>query len=261
MRSLAYCVALRQRRLADADRLGRDQHALGVEPVQQIVEALAFLADAVLERHLQAVDEHLVGVDRLAAHLVDLGDLDLGAVEVGVEQRQPVGRLPALVLGRGAGDQQHLVGDRRRGGEGLLAVHDVAVAVALGLGVERGGVEAGIGLGDGEAALDLALDDVGQDALLLLLGAEHHDRVGPEDVEMDRRGALQGGAQFGHGLHHDRRLGDAEARAAIFLRHGDAEPAGIGHRPGRSPRGIRLPCPSSASTCRRTARTACRRCP
>ncbi len=38
---------------------------------------------------------------------------------------------------------------------------------------------------------DLALDDVGQDALLLLLGAEHHDRVGPEDVEVDRRGALQ----------------------------------------------------------------------
>ena len=261
MRSLAYCVAARQRRLADADRLGRDQHALGVEAVQQIVEALAFLADAVLERHLQAVDEDLVGVDRLAAHLVDLGDLDLGAVEVGVEQRQAVGRALALLLGRGAGDQQHLVGDRRRRGEGLLAVHDVAVAVALGLGVERRGVEPGVGLGDGEAALDLALDDVGQDALLLLLGAEHHDRVGPEDVEMDGRGALQGRARFGHGLHQHRRFGDAEARAAILLGHGDAEPAGIGHRRGRSPPGSRLPCPSSASTCRRTGRTACRRCP
>src|SRR5918995_3203462 len=36
---------------ADADRLGRDQHALRVEPMQQVVEALAFLADAVFEWH------------------------------------------------------------------------------------------------------------------------------------------------------------------------------------------------------------------
>src|SRR5258708_11784649 len=90
----------------DADRLGGDQDALGVEPMQQVVEALAFLADAVLERHLQAVDEDLVGVDRLAPHLIDLAHLDLGAVEVGVEQRQSVGRAPAFVLRRGAGDQQ-----------------------------------------------------------------------------------------------------------------------------------------------------------
>ncbi len=146
--------------LADADCLRANQHALGVQPVQEVVEALALLADAILKRHLQAVDEHLVGVDRLAAHLVDLGDLDLGAVEIGVEERQPVRRLLALLLGRGARDQQHLVGDRGGRREGLLAVHDVAVAVALGLGVECRGVEAGVGLGDGEAALDLACDDI-----------------------------------------------------------------------------------------------------
>src|SRR5216684_1434809 len=82
---------------------------------------------------------------------------------------------------------------------------------ALDTRAERRGVEPGIGLGDGEAAFHLALDDVGQDALLLLLGAEHHDGVGSEDVEVDGRGALQRGARFGHGLHQDRRLGDAEA--------------------------------------------------
>ena len=34
----------------------------------------------------------------------------------------------------------------------------------------------------------------------------------------------------GDRLHHQRRLGDAEARAAVRLRHGDAEPAGVGER-------------------------------
>ena len=34
---------------------------------------------------------------------------------------------------------------------------------------------------------------------------------------------------LGDRLHHDRRLGDAEAGAAIRLRHGDAEPVAFGH--------------------------------
>ena len=42
-----------QRRAADADRLGRDQDALGVHAVQDVLEALALLADAVLHRHRQ----------------------------------------------------------------------------------------------------------------------------------------------------------------------------------------------------------------
>ena len=215
--------------LADADGLGGDQDALGIEAVQEIAEALAFLADAVFQRNLEPVDEHLVGVDRLAAHLLDLGDFDFRAVEVGVEQRQPVGGVPALVLGRGPRDQQHFVGDLRRGGPGLLAVHDITVAVALGLGLQRRGVEAGVGLGDGEAALHLAGYDVGKNALLLLLGTEHHDRIGPEDIEMDRRGALQRRARFGDRLHHDRGLGDAESGSAVLFRHGDTQPPGIGH--------------------------------
>ena len=37
-------------------------------------------------------------------------------------------------------------------------------------------------------------------------------------------------ARLGDRLHHDRRLGDAEARAAVVLRHGDAEPAVARHR-------------------------------
>ena len=43
-------AARAQRRAAEADRLGREQDALGVHAVQDVVEALAFLADAVLDR-------------------------------------------------------------------------------------------------------------------------------------------------------------------------------------------------------------------
>ena len=52
-----------------------------------------------------------------------------------------------------------------------------------------------------------------------------------EQVDVDRRGGGHAAAVAGDLVHHDRRLGDAEAGAAVFLRHGDAEPAGLRHRP------------------------------
>ena len=77
--------------------------------MQDVVEAAAFLADAVLQRHRQLVEEELVGIDRLAAHLVDLAHLDVAAVEIGIEEREPVGALLDLLGRRGAREQQHLV--------------------------------------------------------------------------------------------------------------------------------------------------------
>ena len=46
---------------------------------------------------------------------------------------------------------------------------------------------------------------------------------------MDGRGAGIARAGARDGLHHQRRFGQAEARAAIFLREGNAEPAARGH--------------------------------
>lgn len=46
---------------------------------------------------------------------------------------------------------------------------------------------------------------------------------------MDRRGPGHSGAKFGHRLHHQGGLGDAEAGAAVLLRHCDAEPTGLRH--------------------------------
>ena len=51
----------------------------------------------------QVVDEQLVGRDGVAAHLRDRPDVDVGAVEVGEEQRHAVGLLGDLVDLRGCG--------------------------------------------------------------------------------------------------------------------------------------------------------------
>ena len=52
----------------------------------------ALFVDPVFDRYLHAVDEQLVGIDRLAAHLLDLAHLDLAAVQVGTKQAQALGR-------------------------------------------------------------------------------------------------------------------------------------------------------------------------
>ena len=62
----------RQRQLAEADRFGGDQDALRVHAVQDVFEAAALLADAILDRNFKILEEQLVGVDGLAAHLLDL---------------------------------------------------------------------------------------------------------------------------------------------------------------------------------------------
>src|SRR5437899_2019022 len=81
-----------QRILSDCDRLDGNQHPLRVETVQEILESLAFLSDAILLRYKQVIDEDRVRVDRLASHLGDALDLDFAAVEVGVEDGDTIGR-------------------------------------------------------------------------------------------------------------------------------------------------------------------------
>src|SRR5271154_2095508 len=74
-----------QRILTDTNRLHRDQHAFGIEAVKNVTETLAFIADTMRVRNEKSVDEQGVGIDGLASHLRDSAHLDLGAIEVRVE--------------------------------------------------------------------------------------------------------------------------------------------------------------------------------
>src|SRR5712672_1923374 len=91
-------------------------------------------------------------------------------------------------------------------------------------------VQPGIGFGHRKTGLLLPGDQWRKKPLLLLVGAEDDDRVQPENIHVDRRGATEPSAGLGDRLHQDRGFGDPEPAAAISLRHCDAEPAGPGHR-------------------------------
>ena len=197
--------------------------------MQDVFEAAAFLAEAILERNFEILDEQFVGIDRLAAHLLDLVHGDALAIEIGIEQAQAVGRALHLFQRRGARQQQDLFGDLRGGDPDLLAVDDVFVALAHRPGLQLRGVEAGVGFGDGKAGL-CSPDDRRQHPPALLLCAEHDHRIEPEHIHVHGGCAGHAGAGFRNGPHHDRGFGNAEAGAAIFLGNADAEPAGIGQR-------------------------------
>jgi hypothetical protein len=158
MRSLAYLAAA-QGGAAGADRLGADQDALGVHAVQDVLEAAALLADAVFDGYRQAIEEQLVGVDGLAGPSCRSRGPRRSAYRGWCRTARDPARLLDLFKRRCARQQQHALGDLGRGDPDLLAVHEIAaVAVALRARLEAGGVEAGIGLGDGKAGLLLAAD-------------------------------------------------------------------------------------------------------
>ena len=198
--------------------------------MQDVFEAAAFLAEAILDRDFEILEEQFVGIDGLAAHLLDLVHGDALLVEIGVEQAQALRRRLHLLQRRGARQQQDLVGDLRGGDPDLLAVDDVFVALAHRAGFQLRGVEPGVGFGHRKAGLVPAVDDRRQHARALLLGAEHDHGIEPEHVHMHGGRAGHAGARFRNRPHHDRGVGDAEPRAAILLGDADAEPAGIRQR-------------------------------
>src|SRR6476619_1754324 len=130
----------------------------------------------------------------MSAHLVDHADGDMAAIEIRVKQAQPMGLALDLIERRGAGEDQYLVGDLRRGYPDLLPRQDIAIAAAIGPDLDGGGVEPGIRLGHGKTSLVLASDQRRQHATFLLLGPEYDHRLEPEDIDVDRRRAAHGRA-------------------------------------------------------------------
>src|SRR5262245_43910885 len=84
---LGIATSARKRRATNADRFGGHENPFRVHPMQDIFEASALLADQVLSRHWHGIEKELVGVDSLAAHLVDHARLHVLTFEAGVKQR------------------------------------------------------------------------------------------------------------------------------------------------------------------------------
>jgi hypothetical protein len=174
----------RQRHLAEPDRFGGDQDALRVHAVQDVFEAAALLAKTVFHRDLKILEEQFIGVDGLAAHLLDLVHGDARSIEIGIEQAEAAGRVLHLFQRRGPRQQQYLVGDLSGGDPDLLAVDDVVVALPLRAGLQLRGIQPRVRFGDGKAGFFGAGDDRRQHPAALLVGAEHHHRVEPENIHV-----------------------------------------------------------------------------
>src|SRR5690606_4808637 len=206
-------------------RLRADQDALRIDAVKDIFKPLPLLTDQVVFGDRQAVDKDRVGIDGLAAHFLDALDIDIFAVEIGIEKRHAARRLAALIARRRADQQQDLVGPLRRRGPHLAAVDDIFAAVPFGFRLDRRSIEPGVGLGYAKAAAILTADKRWQHALFLLLRAIGDDRAWPKDIDMHPAATRVARARFRDCLHHDAGFGDAKPRAAILFGHGDPEPA------------------------------------
>ena len=128
-------------------------------------------------------------------------------------------------VGVGAGEEEDVVGVLGLGRPDLLAVDDPLVAVEHGGGLEPGEVGAGVGLGEALAPADLALEDLRQELLLLLLGPPLQDRRADERVAEEvgpHRRAGPGELLVQHHVLHDR-----QALAAVLGRPRGADPAAL----------------------------------
>ncbi len=121
----------------------------------------------------------------------------------------------------GAAGQPEVVGVVRAGGERLLAVHDVFVAVPDRPGAQRGEVGAGLRLGVADREVDLPGQDPRQEEVLLL-GAAVRQQGGRHGLQGDR-GQRHVGA--GRLVHEDLLLDRAEPAAAVLGREAEPEPA------------------------------------
>ena len=105
---------------------------------------------------------HALGRDRRDRRLRDALGLRVDEEQRQAERLRQLLRVD-LLAGRRAGDDEHVVRDLDAGDEDLLAVHHVAVALALGDGLHAEAVAAGVGLRDREDEDRLAGDDAGDD--------------------------------------------------------------------------------------------------
>jgi hypothetical protein len=107
----------------------------------------------------------------------------------------------------------------------LAPVDDPAVVRPLRARLDARRIEPRIRLGHTETTTGLATDQRRQYACLLLLGAEHRNRMRPEDVDVDRRDARHRRTRARDCVHHQCSVRNTEPCSAHALRHRDTEVA------------------------------------
>ncbi len=158
-----------------------------------------------------------------AGELLDRADLDALLVERHQQEGESV---VARRAGLGAGDDEDPVGLLRPRRPHLLAVDDPFAIVEDSLGADGGEVGAGAGLGVALAPLLVDLEDLGEEACLLLVGAELDQRR----AEQLLAEVVDGLGRIGAGvlLIEDRLLREAEPAAAVLGGPAEAGPAVLG---------------------------------
>ena len=196
-----------------------DAGARHVEAAERAGEA-GDVRQQILFRHDRAVEHDLAGDGGAQRQLaLDLrrreslgAALDDEAADLAVELRPDHGD----------------VGDRRVGDPHLGAVEAIAAGDLLGAGDHRAGIGAVVGLGEAEAADELAARELRQIFAALRFAAVIVDRVHHQRRLHRHRRAVAGIDALD--LARDQAVGDiAEAGAAIFFRDGRAEEAERAH--------------------------------
>src|SRR5262249_18744242 len=113
--------------------LRRDQDALGVQAIEQILETLAFLANQVLDGYREIVDEKLGS--GVIHHRTDRPNRETTSdsfAHIHKQNGQTFAAFLDLLNRRRSRNQEHEIGMFRARYPDLLAVHDVFVAFSNG---------------------------------------------------------------------------------------------------------------------------------
>ncbi|CAM2153002.1 hypothetical protein PT2222_20033 [Paraburkholderia tropica] len=215
--------------VAVADTLGRDQRALRVEAVENVLEALAFFADEIFRRNFEVVEEQLVGlvIDHVQNRLHGQALAD-GFAQIDDEDRHAFAFLFHVRKRRGAREQDHQVGMLHARDPHLLAVDHITVALAHGRGLDLRGVGAGGRFGHAHRLqAQFAVGDLRQILALLFFGAVAQQRAHVVHLAVARARVAAAAVDL---FHDHRRFGEAESRAAVLLRNQRGEPARLRER-------------------------------
>ncbi len=200
---------------------GRGQRqAAGVERGQGDLQAGALGADPVGGRDPHLVEAGDAVLDAAQAH-EGVAVLHRDALGAGLHHEGADAALVALGR-RHPGHDDEQVGDDAVGGPQLHAVQQVVVAVGHGGGGQPRRVGADVRLGEQEGA-DVGTGAARQEGVLLLLGAEHLQRLRYADRLVGRE---QGADRGAGGADHGQRLvvvhlGEAEAAVGLVDLHAE----------------------------------------